>query len=78
MNAQEGCLFKEDYRDGRRDQHRSGELHGKVRVYRQETGGRAVDGKLLKNSRGKRGFWLIRPSRILAEGRPGEQTSPRG
>lgn len=37
MNAQEGCLFK-DHRDGRRDQQRSGELHGKVRVYRQETG----------------------------------------
>lgn len=53
MNAQEGCLFKEDYRDGRRDQHRSGELHGKVRVYRQETGGQGSGWKITKKQQGE-------------------------
>ena len=41
----------------------------------------SVDGKLLRGKThwGKGGFWLNRPNRIVAEGRPGDdQTSPGG
>lgn len=40
----------------------------------------SVDGKSLrgKTDCGKGGFWLNRPNRIVAEGRPSDQTSPGG
>ena len=35
-----------------------------------------MDGRYPEETSGVRAFWLNRPNRILAEGRPGGQTSP--
>lgn len=47
--------------------------HGHVRIYSHGAGSRSMDGKLLRgNNRGREGFWLNRPNRILTEGRLGQ------